>query len=226
MVAPVVVSAAEVTYDFTATVISTAGSYSSIGDGTGLTGTYTFNLSNAVPGQGYGTVGSASAGWEAQVGYGYSPAPAPGTGAVFSSTLQVAGFPGFNYASLAPSSNNGGISTVGGEPIFESYAYAAGEETYPTGFGPSGTGSSITIEAPYSSGGLPPALALSNNYVDDIGEIYSGNHVNYVEYRLTSLTPAPVPLPAAVWLFISGLAGIGAFRRSTLTRTRCEPTST
>ena len=65
-------------YDFTGTVTQASGIYASIPIGATVTGTYTFELSNANPAQSSGTIGSTSS-WGAELfgGSYYVTAPTP-----------------------------------------------------------------------------------------------------------------------------------------------------
>ena len=45
--------------------------------------------------------------------------------------------------------------------------------------------------------------------------LFSGttNYIAFADVTFGSATPAPVPIPAAIWMFASGLVGLGAFRK-------------
>ena len=75
---------------------------------------------------------------------------------------------------------------------------------------------SVTSQDPaYLSNGL---LDLPNISSDPMSGTYSitssGGAQDEAVWVVTSLTPAPVPIPAAAWLLMSGLGGLGALRPS------------
>jgi hypothetical protein len=210
VVAPVMAHASSVTYDFTGTVYSGNGNLV----GTTVTGTYTFDYSNAISDQSSGTIGSAS-GWSSEAigGSGEnSPLPVP-AGLVFSSTAQDGQV---SYVSAAPSSYQSG-SAINGNSQTGSYSFGAVEQQIASSGASTASGMGITSSgtAPWSSDGLPLFVANSSGtgYFDILNSSGAGT---IVDYTITSLTPAPVPLPATAWLMLSGLGGLGTFARKKL----------
>jgi len=226
-----------ITYDFTGTVISSTGDYSSAAIGSTVSGTYTINLANADPTQSDGTVGSSTV-WTAQVEGGpavstsIQPVP-PQTGApVFASTFLGTDI---SYKSLTIVGAGGSQSFVSGSPaqvnsnpsdpfspLVNGYIYEANEAVWPnyindanetfvqSGFYLEGT--SLT----WSAAGLP-LLSSSTSAVGEIEKIIVTNGFNTTAddlmYNITSLSVAPVPLPPGTWLMLSGLVGLTVFAR-------------
>jgi hypothetical protein len=63
---------------------------------------------------------------------------------------------------------------------------------------------------PYSSDGLPVFSGATTSTGDEF--VTEGGSINgVVKYNITSLTA--VPLPASVWLMLSGLVGVGVMAR-------------
>ena len=215
--APIVARAETVTYDFTGTVTSASGLYSSIPLGTTITGTYRFALANGVP---TGTIGSTTASWATGNSGGFAESrtpPVPLNAYVFTSTAQVGTF---SYATSGGGqySPGSGVGVVVGQVLAQcvvaTYCYIANESNQPTQS--SGTFSQLQLDsnAPtWSPQGLPvfasPLLAVGV-FSDCNAE---GCGPDAVGYNITSLAPAPVPLPAAAWLLLSGLGGLGFFGR-------------
>jgi len=195
-------NAASVTYDFTGTVTNTIGSYSSIANGTLVTGTFTIDYDNALPAYSFGTIGSTN--WAAQENSGSVYGTAPSSAYVFSSTAQVGAL---SYATQAPGT-------------YYSQSYAASEASgtqlslveAQNVSAPQGVGSDIYIlntAGAYTSQGLP--VLGPGSY----GDFYSdnGSGTNELYYSINSITA--VPLPAAAWLMLCGLGGLGALARKT-----------
>ena len=192
-----------VTYNFTGTVIGAGGIYASIADGTTVTGTYTINVANGVPSQSLLPVSLTST-WYSQEYSGTANSLPANSAYVFSSTANVGIFsyqtsavPGGYFSETFVEGYNGGASYVALET-----QETAGNSYTQSQFNLTNSGGNA-----YSIAGLPVfAGATTGDFVSDSGGVYS-----QLDYNLTSLTLAPVPLPAAAWLLLSALGALGYF---------------
>jgi hypothetical protein len=216
--APIVAHATSVTYQFNGYVEYADGSLftdAGITGGTAVSGTYTFDLMDpsATLQQGSAPIGSTAA-WGLLL--------ADSMSAVFSSTLKVGSI---LYTSALPS-NGAATSEVSGGPYNTTGQYLNASESNTLGIVDgvqvlssffnfyscyNGCGGTLPLGEPaYSATGLPVSFyETSPNYLNSnvYGGINLGGNTDYMVYHLTDLYPAP--LPRAVWLLLSGLAGLG-----------------
>ncbi len=197
MATPLAATATPITYGFTGQVIQTDGSYSNVPSGATVTGTFTIDYDNAFAPFTSGTVGT-DAGWTV---YG-------GSDAVFSSNIQVGGI---TYATASAAAFGGQSYVTGGFQDGIGYQFLAQES-----FGISDTvtaysGLQIIDGIPtYTAGGQPTLSATNPDAVGFFGNFDSSTGASSdVDFEITSATPAPVPVPAAVWLLLSGLGSVG-----------------
>ena len=222
-----VAGATTLTYTFTGVVTNAQGSWATyngqtvIGDT--VTGTYVFNYSAAIPSQSAGTPGNGGPpngpGWGS---YSDFPGNFPSGGSlsgnlVFTSTAQVTGTnisyattapsPGYDIGSYAVGYDNGGSEFQASEQANQ----ANGGDTQST----FGIGGSIPGQVFDANGGpvYPSSLPLGAGS-GDFAVTTGGSATNVINYDITSISPAtPVPLPASVWLMLSGVAALGATAR-------------
>ena len=197
-------------YDFTGTVKEASGIYSSIPIGATVTGTYTFELSNANPAQSNGTIGSFSTTWDAELfgGSYYVTSPPPVSSVVFSSTANV---DGFTYASYAPTTFQTFTRVMNTVPPPNGTYYEADEficvslaECHSSDlFGNDFSG------IDYTSAGLPLFSASPEGWN---GQFATGpqDTGSTLEFSITSLRPATAaPESSSVALMLIGLAALG-----------------
>jgi hypothetical protein len=213
MAAPMAANA-QFMYDFTGVITSSSSDQYSIAIGSQVSGTFTFDLANGNPAQSSGTIGSANWSVVSQGGVAYS-LPTP-TSLVFASTVQVGGFtyvtpapgPGSGFGSYVQSSVQGSANSGAGSG--STFTANEGWEASPDTQGDS----SLSISNPngaYSVTGLP-ILAGATSATGEVDTFIASSPTS-IQFNITSLTPAPVPIPAAAWLLVSGLGGLVVFAR-------------
>lgn len=137
------------------------------------------------------------------------------------------------YQSAAPSASQAVFSNVqgilapptAGDAGWLTY-FASESATTPTG---DDLQSTLTISSCYNSCGgtipldlnvfgsngqlLPFTQATSQLNFSAVGSVENTDGISTGDFVITSLLPAPVPLPATVWLMLSGLGGLGVLAR-------------
>jgi hypothetical protein len=227
---PLVASADTITYDFTG-VVTGAGFLptpydSPVAAGTTVAGTYTFNYALGTTS---GVIGSASS-WSVESSGGPVDGNTPLGVYPFTSTVTLS--TGYTYSTNISgtltnqsgvngyvNSSGGGTFSAGESDLLSYNANGGLGTTIGSGFQIS-TPASASAGLPWSSNGLPVFTNATGT-----GELYytvenpaesPGFSENELVYEITSITPqgaSPVPLPAAAWLMLSGLGGLGALAR-------------
>jgi hypothetical protein len=213
---PVMAHAGSVTYEFTGTVTSATGIYSSAGST--VSGTIIIDFGAANPAQSSGTIGSVAAGQWYQQAYGgsYYNLPTP-AGMVFSSTIKTGGV---SYSDSTYANFGGGSSVTG--HVYPSGA--AGDAEWFANNTQLLSSTSFIQDAfdigavgtliPFDANGLPIYGNANNSRTGslvDISNSTNGTVAGQLNYTVNSLTA--VPLPASVWLMLSGCVGLGVVVR-------------
>jgi len=181
--------AQSVSYDFTGSVTGSFGAFSTIADGTEVTGTVTFDYAAAQNLS--GTIGTTG-GWLTTADSGSYNGTAPSPAFIFSETVQVAGVNYQTGANLnastysAQSSVAGSASSATSNNYFLATEATINEQPYNADYSDFFLESHPSDPAPYSSAGLP-LFNLANAVAG--GYFGIGSNANTVNYNITSLTP-------------------------------------
>jgi hypothetical protein len=200
--APVAAQASALAYSFTGAVTNQSGIYSGIANGTSVSGTFTLDYALANPAQSAGVVGSSS--WHLTANSGAYNGTTP-SALVLSTTLHVGSLT-YSTSALDPYLDQSTVIGANGD-------FIASESVRSSGV--AGTGSSIYLFASganyaYAADGLPTLLGTGGTASITT---YGSAGDSILNFSIASLTPAPVPLPAAAWLLISGIGALGAIGR-------------
>ena len=201
------------TFAFTGTVTSASGSFSAaLGDT--VTGTYFINYGAAIAEQSSGVPGTSS--WVSTSDYFNGDFPTDGSGLlVFTSTAQVLGTsityatelpdPGFNVGAFVQGSASG------------STAIASLEQANQASGGSTQSFFEIGAPDPVFDASGAPLLTASAFGIGDFAIVKGGTNTDSISYSITSIQPAStVPLPASLWLMLSGLFGFAAIARKAI----------
>jgi hypothetical protein len=188
-------SATAVTYDFTGEVFSANGSLGAVqGD---ISGTLTLDLENAEISS--GVIGGTTTWTRAEQG---------GTHFVFSMTAFSGSTPLYSTGEAGAYSSQSSIQ--GGNGAF--YEASESQMEDPAGLNSRSSSVGLSGESVYDANGLPNFAAAgefaSGSFTTEVNGV-SGT----VDFGISSVTPTPVPLPAAAWLLISGLCGLAALKQ-------------
>ena len=185
--------AAPIDYAFTGIVTNESGTFGPIANGTSVSGTYTFDSGQAISGQ---TVPAALWSFVANSGAANSLSPSP---LDFSSSI-AAGSSRYETSPLNAYLNQSEFFAG-----TDGHFYAA-EQVASSGV--TGAGSTLYLYAAssqpaYTSGPDTPQLVNggTGSFYTNVGGAHSE-----LDFSIQSFTP--VPLPAAAWLLLSGLAGM------------------
>jgi hypothetical protein len=210
LAAPLAANATSITYDFTAAVDSATGSLSSLFGGL-ISGTMTFDPDNADPALSSGSTGTFPLqNWTRAEHTGSAFQLPPSNSYVFSMTASLGST--LLYSTGAAGTYSSQSSIQGGE---QGGLYSASETQAddPTGLN-SRTATFLLTSSPpqfaYDSNGLPNFGATNHagSFTIELNGVSSS-----VGFDILGARPAPVPLPAAAWLLVSGLGGLGALAR-------------
>ncbi len=193
--------ATALTYAYSGYIYYIEGGYVGlVPSGTAITGTFTIDLANANPAQSGGTVGSASYWALNSIGGSQYGTPAP-SNYLFSQNATWAGY-SFTTSVSPIDSRSSIVGATGQYSQNSSYwqAQAANNGNWSdVGF------NNYSGQSTYDSNGLPIINAKDSGGI--IGDSFGTVGFNFLSVQ-------PVPLPAAAWLFGSGLLGlIGVARR-------------
>jgi hypothetical protein len=217
LLAPLAANAAVVTYDFTGRIfspsaLSNPSAFSNVVSGESVQGSFSFDYGAANPSQSSGTPGLPPWNFVSNSGSDFG---LPTSGSMLSMTMTVgsgASAQVFQTLSAASLNNQSHVSSGG------TIAWFAGSNVF---IDASGDGSFATLQMNGFAGGpgfTPSGLpqfspgADIGAFSESLGNNAGGNFSFVID------TMTPVPLPAAAWLLLSGLGGLGAFLRKKLPR--------
>jgi hypothetical protein len=110
-----------------------------------------------------------------------------------------------NHASAVGSTVNLGSFDIGTELLFRLHVNDTGYDFFT---GPASRNPDGKAHARVQENWMPNETLVS------FEDLFNGPfHYNDLSFSFTNVTAAPVPVPAAVWLFGSGLAGLLGFKR-------------
>jgi hypothetical protein len=186
-------SAQEMTYDFTGIV--TSSGFSSVTTGMTITGTYTFDLTNAYTAtEDYSYDGIGQLPWSRGVGGGAADSRFPAPTATVFSSIATAGSTVFPSYSPSPFGGVSSVASGGGFAYFASDTeYTSSSSFLQSAFVIIGNG----LIQPWTNDTGMPILAAGSTGTGSIREYNAGVYGPEVDYSISSIARAPEIDPAS-----------------------------